>query len=112
MSSTAADPLEGITEKTTKVDMLKRLNELADKLRGYERKRTGRLAEIEDRVRAKYKPGELPELHNVIISATIDEWADVIDFLEQFEDLLPLALDRVRAGGRILLGPKDDTGEQ
>ncbi len=108
MSTIATDPLEGISEKSTKSEMLRRMNELADLVRGHEKQRTGKLAEIEDRVRAKYKPGDVPELHNVILSATIEEWADAIDFLENFEDLLPTALARVRQGGRLLLGPKDD----
>ncbi len=107
MSTTATDPLEGISEKSTKAEMLTALNKLADKLRSHEKQRTGRLAEIEDRVRTKYRPGDVPELHNVILVATIEEWADAIDFLENFEDLLPVALSRVRQGGRILLGPKD-----
>lgn len=103
MSSTHLDPLEGITEKSPKAKMLERLNELADRLRDHGRERTGRLAEIEARVRDKYKPGELPELHNIVFTATDDEMKEAIVFLEEFEDVLPTALARLRAGGRNLL---------
>jgi hypothetical protein len=97
------DALTGISEKSTKEEMLKRLNELADRIRDYERARTGKLGEIEQRVREKYKPGDLPELHNVVFSATQNEMEQAIVFLEEFEDVLPTALARLREGGRRLL---------
>lgn len=101
--STGGDPLEGITDKTTKAEMLKRLNDVADRLRGIERERTGKLGEIEERVRAKYKPGDLPELHSIVFMATDPEMKESILFLEEFEDVLPTALQRLRQGGRLLL---------
>lgn len=97
------DPLEGISDKSTKADMLKRLNEVADRLRGIEKERTGRLGEIEARVRAKYKPGEVPALHNVVFTGTDAEMKEAVVFLEEFEDVLPTALQRLRQGGRELL---------
>lgn len=102
----ANDLLGDITEKSTKADMLKKLNELADMVRSHEKKRTGRLGEIEKRVREKYKPGDVPELHNAIVSATVEEWQTMVDFLGEFEDILPAALARIRQGGTLLLGPK------
>jgi hypothetical protein len=103
VSETHLDPLEGISDKTSKADMLKRLNELADKLRDIAKARTGKLGEIEARVREKYKPGEMPELHNVVFTATDDEMKEAVSFLEEFEDVLPTALARLRQGGRQLL---------
>lgn len=100
----ATDILAGITDKSSKADMLKKLNELADIIRGTERKKAGRLSEIEARVKAKYRPGDVPDLHNVIIAATVEEWEETVEFLEEWEELLPTALARV--GGRELLGPK------
>lgn len=105
-TTTGADPLEGISEKSTKAELMQALNTLADKVRSHERKRTGKLGEIEKRVHAKYKPGDIPELHNVVFSSTIEEVKETKAFLDEFDDVLPLALARLRQGLLILIeGP-------
>lgn len=101
-----SDVLEGVSEKSTKAELMTKLNELADKVRGYERKRTGKLGEIEKRVRAKYTPGDIPELHNVVFASTLVEVKETKAFLDEFDDVLPLALARLRQGLQILIeGP-------
>jgi hypothetical protein len=113
VSSTASDPLDGISEKSTKSQILEAANKLADKVRGYERQRTSKLGEIEKRVRSKYKPGDLPNLHNVIVTSTEEEWKDVIEFLDEFDDVLPVALARIHEGGKLLLhGPDHEDDDE
>lgn len=93
--------LEGITERTTKADMLKRLREGAKKLAGYEDQRVARMQEIEEKVRASLKPVTLKK---VIITSTPEEWKDAAAFLEEFEGYLPSALARIQEGAREAAG--------
>lgn len=89
--------LEGVTEKTTKADLLKRLRQAAKKLAGYEDERVARMQEIEEKVRASLKP---VTLRTVMISSTPEEWQEAVDFLENFDGFLPSWLARVREGAR------------
>lgn len=107
---TEVDLLDGIDANTTKAVLLERLNQAADLQRAQTRQRTGRLAEIEQRVRAKYKPGDMPELHQVIISASSEEWQHVVEFLGEWDEpgasLLPTVLARILLGGKELIEQK------
>lgn len=97
--------LDGITEKTTKADLMGRLRDAAKKLATFEDEKAGRLQRIEERVRAKYTGNER-DIKQALVSATEQEWIELIDFLENFEDLLPLALVRLHDGAKILVGHK------
>lgn len=102
----AFDPLEGVTPKTTKDELVDRLRKAATALRKGDRQRKATLQEIEDRLRAKAAGGDNADLMQVVGVASAAEWADAIEFLEEFEDdgLLPVALERFLVGGRTLLG--------
>lgn len=110
MPVTAYDPLEGVSTKTTKEELMNRLREAAAKLRIADRTQKAKLQEIEDRLRAK-SAGTAPEaLRQVIVSATTEEWVTSVEFLEEFGDLLPPPLARLVIGGRVLLGQVEAAG--
>lgn len=89
--------LEGVTPKTTKADLMKRLRDAAKKIAGYEDQNAAKMQEIEERVRASLKP---VELRTVMISSTPEEWGEAVDFLENFDGYLPSSLARVREGAK------------
>ena len=111
------DPMDGVTPKTTKEDLMDRLRRAAAELRKSDRRRKASLQEVEDRIRAKAADGLAPEiLCQVIVSATESEWKESIEFLEEFEDpkdgttLLPTPLQRLVVGGHVLLGHHEAAG--
>lgn len=97
------DPLDGVTTKSTKDELMERLRKAAAALRRQDRESKSQLQQIEDRIRAKgaVKPETLKQ---AIVSATEDEWVAAVEFLEEFDDLLPTALQRLVIGGQVLLG--------
>jgi len=102
------DPMEGVTGKTTKEELMDRLRRAGALIRSQDRKRKADLQEIEDRLVAK---GEnLTPLMQCVFNATEQEWEDALAFLEEFEvkALLPTALERLAVGGRTLLGKHQD----
>lgn len=102
MATKAFDPLEGVTAKTTKEDLMDRLRKAAAALRKDDRTNKASLAAIESRLRAKGTYAQ-NELKQVICSATEAEWKESVEFLEEFADLLPAALQRLVTGGRVLI---------
>lgn len=109
MAGKVLDPMEGVTTKTTKEELMERLRNAAAALRRNDRKQKAALQEIEDRIRAKGV--RTPEmLKQVIVSATEDEWKESIEFLEEFDDLLPVPLQRLVVGGHVLLGQHEAAG--
>lgn len=106
-AATASDPLEGVTSKTTKDELMERLRKAAAALRRDAKQKRKRLDEVEDRLAAKREAsigsyGQ--ELRQAIFSMTDEEWTELIEFLEEFEDLSPVGVRRLIVGGRILLG--------
>jgi hypothetical protein len=101
--------LEGIDNKTTKAELLDRLKSLADKLHAGDGGTTTRLAEVEKRVRAK-RSGTDHDLRTVMITASPAEWREVEDFLDDFEDLLPVGLARIHEGSRQVKRDTDKKG--
>ncbi len=93
--------LEGVTAKTTKDELLKRLRSAARKLAGYEDERVKRMQEIEEKVRASLKP---VTLKTVMCTSTPDEWRAAAEFLGEFEGYLPSALARIQEGAREASG--------
>lgn len=89
--------LEGVTAKTTKDDLLKRLRKAAKLIAGYEDEHVARMQEIEEKVRASLKP---VEVKTVMCSSTAEEWGDVVDFLDNFDGYLPSSLVRIREGAK------------
>jgi hypothetical protein len=89
--------LEGISQKTTKADLLDRLRKAAKAIAGYEDAAAKRMQEIEERVRASLKP---VTLITVMCSSTPEEWKEAVDFLENFEGYLPSSLARIREGAK------------
>lgn len=103
MTVKAYDPLEGVSAKTTKDDLMERLRRAAALLRREENQKKKRVAEIEDRLRAKYDGQTNEPLKSAIVSQTEAEWKELVEFLEEFEDLLPVGGLRIVQGGRVLL---------
>lgn len=109
MTPTVNDPLEGVTTKTTKEELMSRLKDAGALLRRLDRSGKADLQAIEDRLRAKgTKPHD--DLKQVIVSATEQEWKESVEFLEEFADLLPTPLQRLVIGGRVLLGQHEAAG--
>lgn len=104
--------LEGITPRSTKQEMLDRLQEASKMLEGLRSKltkqesdRLSKIQEIEARVRAKWESRPTEPVQNVIVSATISELEDTYQFLSEFgEELLPVPMKRLLIGSRVLLG--------
>lgn len=97
------DPLEGVTAETKKDELMERLRRAAAMLRREDNQNKKRVAEIEDRLRAKYDGQSREQLKSAIVSQTEAEWKELVEFLEEFEDLLPVGGLRIVQGGRILL---------
>lgn len=93
------DILAGITEKSTKAELLSKLREAARRLAGREDDRIARMQELEERVRAKFA-GNTPDLRSVTIMGTPEEYTEMVDFLENFEDIMPVAMHRILAGAK------------
>lgn len=105
------DPMEGVNTKTPKEELMERLRKAAAALRKQDRTKKAKLAEIEQRLREKGAQRQ-ERLVQVIASATPDEWKEAISFLEDFEaeGLLPVSLQRLAVGGRVLLGQIEASG--
>lgn len=89
--------LDGITERTTKADLLGRLREAAKKISGFEDENAAKMQELEERVRASLKPTSVKTL---MVSSTPEEWTEAVDFLDNFDGYLPSSLARVREGAK------------
>lgn len=106
MATKPFDPLEGVTTKTTKDELMEILRKTAALLRRGENQKKKRLAEIEDRITKKREAAgtTTQELRQAIFSMSDPEWTETIEFLEEFEDLAPVGVQRLIVGGRVLLG--------
>lgn len=100
--------LEGVTPKTTKADLLSRLRKAAKQLAGYEDENAAKMQEIEERVRGSLKP---VTVKTVMCSSTPEEWKEVVDFLDNFEDYLPSSLVRIREGAKEASSSLDVTAK-
>lgn len=111
------DPVEGVTTRTTKDEMLGRLRQaskdlltLKSKLSKQETTRLDRLQEIEQRVQKKYASRPTTTVQNVIVSGTVEELTDTAEFLDEFgREILPVMLQRLSIGLDALL--KRDASE-
>lgn len=95
--------LEGVTTATTKAQLLDKLREADRQLQGVQDARVGQLQELEERLRAKFQAARR-DTRQILLVADVDELTTAIDFLENFEDLLPSALARVYDGMCIVTG--------
>lgn len=93
--------LGGLNEKSRRSDLFSKIRELAGMIHQQDDQRLGRLQQIENDVRAKYE-GTAQPLAQLHVSNTHEEWDDVIDFLDNFEDMLPHGLTRVLEGARAI----------
>lgn len=89
--------LEGINDKTTRAVLLERLRLAAKEQAAAQDERVKRMQEIEETLRGQMNP---VALRKVIVSATTEEWAETVDFLENFQDYLPSTLARVMEGAK------------
>lgn len=89
--------LEGINDRTSRADLLKRLREVAKTIVAMEDERIARMQEIEEKVRGQ---ANVVDLRKVIVSATPQEWRESEEFLSNFEDYLPSTLARVLEGAK------------
>lgn len=112
------DPMDGITTRTKKEDLLERIKKLGDVLHGLRSERLTEIQQLEQRIRAKYKPNQFPQLKRVILASTEAELDEAYEFLKDFEELMPPALQRFHAGLAMLLSKadadflnEDDAGE-
>lgn len=98
------DVMEGLNTRTTKgelMDRLERASGIINRLRGKEVKRT---AMIEERVRAKWSgKGSAQPLFQLLVQGTETEVQEAVEFLADFEDIVPHFLQRVQSGAKALL---------
>lgn len=102
-----ADILDGVTANSSRAVLYGKLREAARQLFERADKQVAELQEIEERVRAKYA-NRNEALVQIIATSTESEWGDAVDFLENFKDMLPVALYRVHDGAKTALGRQDD----
>lgn len=104
-AKTQADELlEGI-DKLDKSELATRLRRAGQLLKKVDKEQQDRVTAIEERVKAKRKVS--PEkLRQVIVNSTEAEWKETVEWLEQWDDLLPIPLQRLLVGGKVLLDPK------
>lgn len=107
--TTQSSILEGVDENTPRSELLKRLRDAADDLFKRDDARVGRMQEIEEDVRRRWS-GREANLVQIIATSTEEEWGDAVDFLANFDDIIPVALFRVYDGARSALG-RDENNE-
>jgi len=98
-----SDLLEGVDENTPRSVLIAKLRTAAEQLFRKQDERVGRLQEIEERIRREWAPTDV-QVTQVIATSSNDEWRQAVDFLDNFEELLPIALVRVHDGARMGLG--------
>lgn len=103
MAEDVATLLEGLNERAPRSEMLRIARLLAGKIHAQEDARLGRMQEIEERVKRDYA-GRQETLVQIIATSSEAEWNDAIDFLDNWQELLPVALYRVYDGARMALG--------
>jgi hypothetical protein len=91
------DLLEGVDESTPRNVLLARLRDAAGLLFQRQDAKVARLQEIEERVRRDFA-GTQANLIQVLATASDQEWREAVDFLANFEGLLPVALLRLYDG--------------
>lgn len=101
--------LEGINERTPRYELLQRVRELAAELATRDQQdannldsKIAKLQEIEERVRASWVPNAM-DIKHISIGATEEEWRASYDFLDNWADFLPRALQNMQMGIEILL---------
>ena len=97
------DPLEGVDENTPRAELLRRLREAAKERFQAQDDRVAKMQQIEEDVRRRWS-GREANLVQIIATSTEEEWGDAIDFLANFDDIIPVALYRVYDGARSALG--------
>lgn len=96
------DPREGITTKTTKAEMMERLNKLADMFESQQKKDRNKLAKMQKDLRKKWAGrATQSSLLSVVLSGTDEEWKETLEFLEDAQELVPEPLRRLLIGLRI-----------
>jgi transcriptional/translational regulatory protein YebC/TACO1 len=81
----------------------KRDTQLADKQAALDDERLAKMQEIEERIRAAFQPRDI-NLRSVTLMSTEEEFTELIDFLENFEDIMPVAMHRLLLGARAATG--------
>jgi len=108
------DLLEGVDMSTPKSDLRRRLEAAVARLTSLElssKKESAsksaenmkRFDEIESRVRAKWV-GRTEDFVQLQITTTMAEMSEVAEFLGDFEDVLPLSMQRILGGARAATG--------
>lgn len=113
----AEDLLEGITGKTTKSDLMERLQkaakELGERREAMDNDRETRLREIEERVKKKRSSIKREALRRLYVSDTVEAWKDTKKFLDEFgSDLLPDTLVRVLQGADAIVEEAEKNGKK
>lgn len=99
------NPLEGISGKMSKGELLSRAQRAAETMRTIQTVARGR------RKWQSRNPGS-DELHTVVVTATEDEWIEAMEFLFDFNDLLPMSLKRLLEGGRVMFELQTEAAQQ
>lgn len=91
------DLLADVNEKTTKAVLIGKLREAVRRLHAREDERVGRMQQLEEEVRAKFT-GVEPDIRSITVMCTAQEFTEAADFLDNFQDIMPMALHRMQAG--------------
>lgn len=115
----ANNPLEGVSEKSTKAELWSKLTSIGSELTRAERKlqkaeearqkeTADALQTIEERIRNSKAKTSPTNVMNVIVTTTPEELKETHEFFEDFKDLhdhLPIAVQRLIVGVDTLLHP-------
>lgn len=95
--------IDDIDATTPRAVMFSKIRELWAAISQQQDERFARFAAKEEEVRRRYS-GKQENLIAITATSTESEWGEVIDFLENWEEEMPVALWRTYDGARIALG--------
>lgn len=88
------NPLEGVTGKMSKGELLARAQRASELMKTIQTVAVGR--------RKWQARDHSDELHTVVVTGTEDEWIEALEFLFDFNDIIPMSLRRLLEGGRVM----------
>jgi hypothetical protein len=107
----ADDPLAGISTKSTKKDMMARLEELADRVRGKSKPQAASdpLADLKKRLKAKPLPGQGAKVQFVMAGLSESELDEAEAFLQELDGFSPTGIQRFHEGVKALIAANAKT---
>ena len=102
-TASTPDYLSGVTEKTTRGELIELLKKATAEQRASTEARADRLVELERSIRAKWAGMSAEPLLQIIVQGTESELTEALEFMGDLEEVLPATLQRLLIGCRMLL---------